>query len=36
MDIVVIGAGALRAYYGARSQQAGANVSFLVRGKRFS
>jgi 2-dehydropantoate 2-reductase len=36
MDIVVIGAGALGAYFGARFQQAGANVSFLVREKRFS
>ena len=36
MDIVVIGAGALGGYFGARFQQAGANVSFLVREKRFS
>lgn len=36
MDIVVIGAGALGAYFGARFQQAGANVSFLVREKRFT
>jgi 2-dehydropantoate 2-reductase len=36
MDIVVIGAGALGAYFGARFQESGANVSFLVREKRFS
>src|SRR5690625_1587153 len=36
MNIVVIGAGALGFYFGSRFQQAGANVSFLVREKRFS
>jgi len=36
MNITVIGAGALGAYFGARFQQAGANVSFLVREKRYS
>jgi len=36
MNIVIIGAGALGAYFGARFTQAGANVSFLVREKRYT
>lgn len=34
MHIVVIGAGALGAYFGARFEEAGAEVTFLVREKR--
>ncbi|SFC87136.1 ketopantoate reductase [Bacillus sp. OV322] len=34
MNIAVLGAGALGAYYGARLQAAGQNVTFLVRQKR--
>ncbi|MEN1968440.1 2-dehydropantoate 2-reductase [Lentibacillus sp. N15] len=34
MDIVVIGAGALGAYFGSRLSEGGANVTFLVREKR--
>lgn len=34
MKILVLGAGAIGGYYGARLLQAGADVSFLVRGKR--
>ncbi|MBM7599338.1 2-dehydropantoate 2-reductase [Virgibacillus halotolerans] len=34
MHIVVIGAGALGAYFGSRFEEAGANVTFLVREKR--
>lgn len=36
MEIVVIGAGALGSYFGGRFQQAGANVSFLVRENRLT
>lgn len=35
MNVVVIGAGALGTYYGARLEEAGAKVTFLVREKRF-
>ncbi|ASN07169.1 ketopantoate reductase family protein [Virgibacillus necropolis] len=34
MDIVIIGAGALGAYFGSRFHEGGANVTFLVREKR--
>lgn len=34
MDVVVIGAGALGSYFGARLSEGGANVTFLVREKR--
>ncbi|WP_404451116.1 2-dehydropantoate 2-reductase [Virgibacillus necropolis] len=34
MDIVIIGAGALGAYFGSRFHESGANVTFLVREKR--
>lgn len=34
MNIVVVGAGALGSYFGARFQEGGANVTFLVREKR--
>ncbi|OIK07937.1 ketopantoate reductase family protein [Bacillus sp. MUM 13] len=34
MNIAILGAGALGAYYGARLQAAGQNVTFLVRQKR--
>src|SRR5699024_12433062 len=34
MRIVVIGAGALGAYFGGRLEEAGAEVTFLVREKR--
>lgn len=34
MHIVIIGAGALGAYFGARFEEAGADVTFLVREKR--
>lgn len=34
MRIVVLGAGALGAYYGGRLEEAGADVTFLVRGRR--
>ncbi|WP_099156534.1 ketopantoate reductase family protein [Virgibacillus ndiopensis] len=34
MDVVVVGAGALGAYFGGRFEESGANVTFLVREKR--
>lgn len=34
MNVVVIGAGALGTYYGARLEEAGAKITFLVREKR--
>lgn len=34
MDIVIIGAGALGAYFGSRFEEGGANVTFLVRENR--
>ncbi|WP_188456082.1 ketopantoate reductase family protein [Virgibacillus oceani] len=34
MDVVVVGAGALGAYFGGRFEETGANVTFLVREKR--
>lgn len=34
MDIVIIGAGALGAYFGSRFHEGGANVTFLVRERR--
>ncbi|WP_199868503.1 ketopantoate reductase family protein, partial [Virgibacillus senegalensis] len=36
MKIVIVGAGALGAYFGARWKEAGEDVTFLVRPKRAS
>jgi 2-dehydropantoate 2-reductase len=36
MDITVIGAGAVGGYFGTRLQEVGANVTFLVREKRYN